>query len=82
MALCGPTLMAIYSRVPRGRALQIMLELVGWSMVLELSHITLQAARGACSHFTEATTFDSAVWAGMSTGIGVFTVVSSSPARC
>ena len=68
----GPTMLWIYSRVRLGRVGRVALELTGWSMVLEIVLITMQAARGVMSHFNYATTFDGTVFRVMAAGTGLF----------
>ena len=52
---------------------------IGWSisvcMLVEITLITMQAARGTTSHFNNATIFDGAVFAVMGTMIGVNTLL-------
>jgi hypothetical protein len=70
----GPTMLWIYSRVRVGRVGRIALELVGWSMVLEIVLIVMQASRGVMSHFNYTTPFDATVFTAMAAGTGVFAI--------
>ncbi|MCC4908611.1 hypothetical protein [Microbacterium sp. cx-59] len=72
----GPTMLWIYARVKVGRIGRIALELVGWSMVLEIVLITMQAARGVMSHFNYSTPFDGAVFRAMAAGTGIFAIAA------
>jgi hypothetical protein len=72
----GPTMLWIYSRVRLGRLGRIALELVGWSMVLEIALITMQAARGVMSHFNYSTIFDGWVFRAMAAGTGIFAIAA------
>jgi hypothetical protein len=72
----GPTMLWIYARVRPGRAGRVGLELVGWSMVLEIALIVMQAARGVMSHFNYATPFDAGVFTIMAAGTGVFALAA------
>jgi hypothetical protein len=72
----GPTMLWIYSRVRVGRVGRIGLELVGWSMVLEIVLIVMQASRGVMSHFNYTTPFDATVFTAMAAGTGVFAIAA------
>jgi len=72
----GPTMLWIYSRVKVGRVGRIGLELVGWSMVVEITLIVMQAARGVMSHFNYSTPFDATVFSLMAAFTGVFALAA------
>ena len=72
----GPTMLWIYARVKVGRIGRVALELVGWTMVLEIVLIVMQASRGVMSHFNYSTPFDSVVYRAMAAGTGIFAIAA------
>lgn len=74
----APVLIWIYAQVPdRGRWTRWVLEGLGWSMVVELVLIGMQASRGVASHFNLTSPFNAGVYAAMAAGTGVFAVAAS-----
>jgi len=72
----GPTMLWIYARIRVGRVGRVGLELVGWSMVVEITLIVMQAARGVMSHFNYSTPFDATVFTAMAAFTGIFALAA------
>ena len=68
----GPALLWLFSHVESTKLIRRGLGALGWSMVVEIALIFMQSVRGTTSHFNKSTTFDSAVYRGMSVGVSVF----------
>ncbi len=68
----GPALLWLFSHMEPTKVIRRCLGVLGWSMVAEIVLIFTQSARGTASHFNKATALDSAIYRGMSVGVGIF----------
>ncbi len=70
----SPMVLWLFSHVERTRLMRLGIEVLGWSMVVEISVIFAQSVRGTSSHFNNATTLDGMLYNVMAAGVGVFAV--------
>jgi hypothetical protein len=63
--------------LPRSKPLTIAATLIAWVLVLEVSIVFVQAARGQTSHFNVNTQLDAALFSSMGVGIGIVWLLSA-----